>query len=337
MNIMTGRERLFATFMGEKPDRVPVSLPFGPYGTKLTGITLDEFNFDAQKRVACYLACYEAFRPDLVAGILDPLMFAEAVGLTVEFVDGGYFVPEYPLKKKSGLENLRPVSPSDNPRVPYFLEVCRTLASELSDNVVSATIGGPWTLAMHLRGMEQLIYDTVDAPPFVHELLRFTTEIVKEYLETVRQAGVGINLADPSAGCSVISPSIYREFAQPYEAEVINHFKEQGTFLSLHICGLTDPIMADMVATGARGISIDGPASLEKLVQCAADDTIVIGNVPTELFLQGTKQEVEAAVKRCLATAAPRGHYILCSGCQIPLQASPERVKQFTDAAVAFG
>ncbi|KPK16519.1 MAG: hypothetical protein AMK69_26225, partial [Nitrospira bacterium SG8_3] len=64
--------------------------------------------------------------------------------------------------------------------MPYFLEVCERVSSQVRKE---ATMGlghsGPWNLAMHLRGAESLLLDTIDDPEFVHDLMRFTTNVVQ--------------------------------------------------------------------------------------------------------------------------------------------------------------
>lgn len=41
---------------------------------------------------------------------------------------------------------------------------------------------------------------------------------------------------------------------------------------------------------------------------------VVIGNVATELFLEGTGEQIEDAVRRCVGAAAGQAGYILSSG-----------------------
>jgi uroporphyrinogen decarboxylase len=167
--------------------------------------------------------------------------------------------------------------------------------------------------------------------------MRFTTEWVKISIAMVRETGVGIGMGEASASCSVISPKIYRAFIKPYHEEISNYFKERKLYVSLHICGYIDPIMEDVLETGIGMISIDSPSSLGKLVELAQGKAVIMGNVPTLLFAEGTKQQMEAAVKECVDTAAKGSKYILCSGCDIPLNSNREIVDCFMEAANKYG
>ncbi len=75
---------------------------------------------------------------------------------------------------------------------------------------------------------------------------------------------------DPSASCSLISPKIYREFDQPYPRELMGALKGKSggkVLCGLHICGYIDPIMEVVLDTGPDFIEIDGPSSLQKMVE----------------------------------------------------------------------
>jgi uroporphyrinogen decarboxylase len=194
---------------------------------------------------------------------------------------------------------------------------------------------------MGMRGIETLIYDAVDDPDFVHALLRFTTDLSMVIGDAILETGVGmLTLGDPSAGCSVLSPSMFRDWVKPYLQETIQHFKSKSeTPIFLHICGFVDPIMEDLVSIGVDGLSIDGPSSLEKLVEISQEKIVVEGNFPTELYIDGTKDQIETKVKELVETAAePNGNrYILCSGCQVPDAAPLENVRTFLEAGQKYG
>jgi len=68
---------------------------------------------------------------------------------------------------------------------------------------------GPWNIAMHLRGAESLLMDTATDPKFVHELMKFATEVVREMGDALIEAGFSPSLGEAAASCSLISPRIY--------------------------------------------------------------------------------------------------------------------------------
>lgn len=335
---ITPKERIMSALKREFADRIPVTAALGAYGAKLLGYTMKDFYADPVKQTQSIIKAYETFQPDTVPGVLAPMVSAEAIKCEIEFTEFGQpHVKKRSLENKADLLQLNLPDPQKMEHLPAFLEVCGQLTSQIKDAPVGATVEGPWTMGVSMRGAEELIYDAMDDPNFVHELMRFNTEVCKIAIAAVRTTGVGITLADPAAGCSLISPTMYRQFVKPYHEEIIRHFKEKRTMIAVHICGYIDPIMEDLVSIGVGSISLDGPSSLEKMVELGQKRVLIVGNVPTELFLEGTKGQIEKAVKDCIKIAAKGSGYILCSGCEVPFNSPIENVQHYMAAGKEYG
>jgi uroporphyrinogen-III decarboxylase len=65
--------------------------------------------------------------------------------------------------------------------------------------------------------------------------------------------------------------------------------------------------------------------------------TTLMGNVRTSLFSEGTRDEMEADIRRCIHEAAGRGRFILASGCEIPVNATEDRTDHYFDYARGYG
>jgi uroporphyrinogen decarboxylase len=177
----------------------------------------------------------------------------------------------------------------------------------------------------------------MDDPRFVEELMKFTTEVTKILGFQVLQTGLSLTMGEAASSCSLISPAIYRRFIKPYHQETVKSFREEKAGLSLHICGYIDPIMEDLMDLGIVALSLDSPSSLKRMVEISQKKIALVGNVATSLFVSGTKEEIEAAVKDCIRVAAPGGAFIISSGCELPYNATPERAQFFIQAAEEHG
>ncbi|GAG25957.1 unnamed protein product, partial [marine sediment metagenome] len=178
-------------------------------------------------------------------------------------------------------------------------------------------------------GTEQLMLDSMSDPEFVHELMRFTTEVVRAVGDALIEAGFSPSLGEACASCSLISPQIYRDFIKPYHKELRDYFRSKRAPMALHICGYIDPIMEDIIDTGINFISLDAPSSLRKVVDLSNGKVTIMGNVPTALFATGARQEMEEAISNCIETAAEGSGFILSSGCEIPLNSTEDRIEHF--------
>ncbi|KKK95208.1 hypothetical protein LCGC14_2675130, partial [marine sediment metagenome] len=157
------------------------------------------------------------------------------------------------------------------------------------------------------------------------------TEVSIRMGEAVYPLKVGLSYSDAPASCSLISPKIYRTLIFPYHKQIVDHFKEKKVGVGFHICGYTDPILEDIVKTGVTNISIDAPSNLAKAVDVTRGKAVIIGNVDTNLFFSGTRDEMKQAIKNCLAVAAKDSGYVLSTGCEVPGVAPPEKIGWFME------
>ncbi len=335
---MNGLERVKATFRRKQVDRLPFYPIVSGLAADLVGISTADYYRDLGNMADAQLRLYEELKQDVVVMMSDLFMEVDAMGADVEFPDDE--VPRlksYLLKDKAALGSLAMPEPGKSGRLPAYVEACRKAAGAVTESAVGGVICGPWTLATNLRGAQQLIMDTVEDPEFVHELMRFTSGITKSFGEAVAGARVGLSLSEAPASLSLISPKIFKAFVLPYLKEIVAHFGGKRTAVTLHICGFIDPIMEDIVSSGAIAVSMDQPSSLEKMLAACGTKCVVIGNVSTGVFIDGTREDIEREVRRCLDVGKERGGYILCTGCEISPKGGLDRVKMFCELAASMG
>ena len=322
---------MISALMRRYTDRVPVTVLIGPYCSRLTNYAIKEILQDAKKSSEAHLAFYDRFAPDSVIIYNDIYLEVEALGCELEFPEDDISHPKtVMLDDKSRLARLKMPDPHRDGRIPYFIEVCERVSAQVRK---TAALGlghsGPWNIAMHLRGTEALLLDTFSDPVFVHDLMRFSTEVVRTMGDALIEAGFSPSLGEAAASCSLISPQIYRDFIKPYHKELCSYFRSKKAFPALHICGEIDLIIQDVeivVDTGIRVLdtgmekflSLDAPSSLKRLIETGSGKVTVMGNIPTTFFSKGSRLEMERAIRDCIETAAAGSGYILASGCEIP-------------------
>jgi uroporphyrinogen decarboxylase len=335
---ITGRDRIRASMKRTYADRIPIGLILGPFRAKVLGCSPLEYFQNGKKLADSTVDCHGLFQHDSVDVTWDIFLEAEAAGAELVFPDDGVpQVRKHVLSSKSMLSSLSLPHPDRSKRYPLYIEACRGVASSLKGVALSGTVTGPWTTATGLRGAQELIYDSVDDPAFVEELLRFTTEVTKILGSKVLETGLALTMGEAASSCSLISPALYRRFIKPCHREIVQFFREKKASLSLHICGFIDPIMEDLMDLGIVALSLDSPSSLKRMVEVSQKKIALVGNVATSLFVSGTREEMERAVRDCIRLAAPGGAYILSSGCELPYNATIERAQFFIDAAREYG
>jgi uroporphyrinogen decarboxylase len=339
MNQTTGKQYMMSALRRKHLDRIPTTVLIGPYCSRLTQYSVREILTDARKSTEAHLAFHDRFHPDSLVIYNDIYLEAEAVGSELEFPEDRISHPKQALlEDKSRLARLKVPDPQKDGRIPYYIEVCERVSAQVRETT-SMGLGqsGPWNIAMHLRGAEDLLMDTITDPDFVHELMKFATEVVRKMGDALIEAGFSPSLGEAGASCSLISPHIYQEFIKPYHTELCSYFRSKKRFMSLHICGKIDPIMEDILETGIFLLSLDAGSSLQKLTQLAGDELVIMGNVPTTHFSSATHEEMEASIRQCIETAAADSGYILSSGCEIPFDSTEDRIDHFFEYSRQFG
>ena len=333
----TGKERVDAIFRREKVDRIPVVLGLTVHFAAQAGYNLNEARLDPEKDWEVFMLTEEMLPTDMLRVPADPYLpdvFQARQEGTISPETGR----QYRLAEKSSLKTFTYRPPKESRSFSIHLDMARRTLATFPDQAVFGNLGGPWSIAADLRGIEQLIYDTADDPPFVHELMEVCTQLCLDRSLAMAETGVYFRIGDPSAGCSLISPKIYREFVKPYHEKLFGRFREDAnTLVGLHICGYVDPIMEDLLSLPIDWFELDALSSLERMVSLSQDRVVIRGQMPAEIFVEGTREEIYAEVKRCVDTAAPRNALMLAPGCSVPYNAPVEKIKYFLDAAEKYG
>lgn len=340
----TGKQRVSAafkkTFTDQNPplDRVPAYIFTGACNAQLVGASIKEFLQDHRLFAQAQIAAYQRYQPDIMIMMWDLNMDTEAMGNKLRYPDDGIsLVVKAFLEDKSNLNKLRIPDPNKDGRMPGYLQACADARSVINDAPVSGVIAGPWTIAMGLRGANNLIIDTKLDPDFVHNLMEITTEVTRNFTEALAEIGVGIGYSEAPASCDLISPNIYRKFVFPYHKELVSYFKAKKLGVGLHICGNANPIIEDMIATGTTNISVDAGTDLGKAAQAARGKAVLIGNVATNFFLAENKAVMRKAVQDCLDQVVEDSGYILAPGCEVPAIATAEKIDWFMELANELG
>jgi uroporphyrinogen decarboxylase len=334
-----GKDHIKAAYGRSYTDRVPVYPITSVINAKVAGITIKEYLTDPEKFSKAVVASYDRFQGDVVTMMADLVMEAEACGCAVTMPEDDLaYVSKHILDDKKKLLKMKVPDPNKDGRLPYYIEGLSLARPQITDAAAGSVISGPWQIAVQLRGAEQILMDAADDPAFVHDLMKYTTELAQTFGWAINtQAKVGLSYSEAACSLNLISPTIYRTFVLPYHQQMVKFFSQKRTGLTLHICGFIDPIMEDLVATGITGLSIDCHSSLEKLMKVSNSKIVIIGNVDILIFKDGTRKQIEEATRWCIDTAAPYSGFVLSSACEIPPTSPLENIDHFIKFAHDYG
>ena len=342
---MTGLQRCQTVLAGGMADRVPVVPQTFMFAAETAGIKVGAFAHSAAKMVEAQLVSQAKYGYDGCVIDFDDATLAEACGAKVIFrEDEPAIVDEAELVVKDlrDVERLRLPDPWKDGRLPIWLEATRLLKDRIGDHVfiMGRADQGPFSLACLLRGPQQFMMDLLDeeSEQGVHALIDYCRRACAVFALAQKEAGAhATSIGDAFAGPNLISPEMYRKFALEPEMRLTEEVQAAGIPFSIHICGNTNGIIADMGRTGAQILEVDWQLDMAEARRAVPASTVLMGNInPSAPMAFGTPEQVEAAVRGIMDATGGRGVF-LSSGCAMGRNTKPENMRALMAAAEKYG
>jgi uroporphyrinogen decarboxylase len=306
------------------------------------GCTMGEYRRSPEVIARSFIQAVETYEYDGVVVDIDTATLAEAVGVPVA-------LPEYAPASchRANLSSLEIAADLPAPdvsrceRVQIWLEAARRLQKYFGREISirGNCDQGPFSLAASMRSIPEFLMDIMDPDnePLVHSLLGYCACATTQFIRLMAETGVHIvSNGNSTAGPDMVSPAIYRRFAQLYDRRVAVFAHALGVPWLLHICGKTDRILEDMAATGADGLELDYKTDVSLARETLQGRAAFIGNIdPSAVLAQGTPELVTAKTRALLSTFAGNPRFILNAGCAIPASTPPENLRAMIRAARA--
>ena len=341
---MTHFERCMAVLNGGIADRVPVVPQAFMFAAHTAGIPIGELARSASKTVETQVISQEKYGYDGCVIDFDDASLAEACGARVIYrvdepaiIDGATPV----IGAWTDIDRLRIPNPWRDGRLPIWLEATRLLTDRIGDHVwiMGRADQGPFSLACLLRGPERFMIDLMDeeSHPQIRRLIDYCRRACEQFARAQQQAGAhATSIGDAFSSPSVVSPAVYRSFALDPQIRLAKDIQETGIPLSIHICGNTNPIIANMGRTGARILEVDWQLDMAQARRAVPPSTVLMGNVnPSDPLALGSPERVFAAARRVIAATGGRGLF-LSSGCALGQNTKPENLMAMVAATEQF-
>jgi MtaA/CmuA family methyltransferase len=330
---MRSIDRVRGTIEGKPVDRLPAQPMAMMFAAKYAGVRYIDYTKDGRILAEAQLKFARDFEIDCVLMCSDPAR--EVIDIAGED-SVGWFENQGPaireeraaLLDKARLKEFKVPDPMGGGRMHdriRSIDICRKeLCGETS---IVGWIEGPLALAAELRGLSHVMTDFLDDPEFVQDLMDFTSEVAIIYAAAQIEAGADtIGMSDAAA--SMIGPRHYGKFLLPWQRRVLESIRNSHpeTILRLHMCGNTDPLIAQMATLPIDIYELDFPVNLEAARATLGPNRVILGNVATiSDLLEGTPESVRAAVRKCHETCGR--YHIVGAGCELSPFTPPENLR----------
>ena len=325
---MNGYERLMGIMKGDPVDRVPLMPITMMFAADLAGVPYGEYAADYRKLVDAQLKTAERFDFDHVSCISDPAREATDCGAKVQFYDNqppAIDETQALLADKKTLVGLKAPDPLGDGRMHDRIRAVELFKERVGGQLlIEGWIEGPCAEAADLRGINSLMVDFFDDPPFVRDLFEFVVEMELSFAKAQIEAGADI-LGMGDAAASLVGPQIYEEFVLPYERRMIEGIHEMGGHVRLHICGNTSKSLEAIGSLKADLVDLDFMVSVAAAREVMGPDQAFTGNIdPVAVLRNGSCEEVTAAIAQCHKEAGTR--YVVAAGCEVTRDTAYENV-----------
>lgn len=135
-----------------------------------------------------------------------------------------------------------------------------------------------------------------DLMALMEQRLRISVQIHELCVAT---GGHSTSYGDSSSGYSVISLSLFRTYAKPFEIRMNRILREKGIPTLCHICGWIDPILEDLKEVGCRMYEFDSRTDIRKAMQIGQGYYGLSGDFDPAMLGSATTETVCAETKRC--------------------------------------
>ncbi|MBN1636791.1 MAG: hypothetical protein JW920_09765 [Deltaproteobacteria bacterium] len=359
---LDGYERLIASLYGT-PDRVPVLIQPYLYAMNLHGLSSEEFFHDPKKFMHASYNMATYFGADSFSPVFDFYNIeAEALGqpyIWQDLDEPSVNKEDFLIKHKKDLFGLKPPKPGETGRMPYVIESYKRFI-EIMGIPPMCYCCAPFSLAVLIRGLTNLIMDMIDDPDFVHDLMNFlSTEVCIPWIKTmIKETGTAmVVMSDAQASPPIISPDMIRQFCLPYVEKIIRATSTpQCTVLDTGVWGEGEvkhphdmlDIKMDMMLPGNNFKALrpffilawkeDYEKTGIPVLRHYAEDKGVnlMLNVPPLLFMRGTTGEIVETVRMLIKQGAGNGKFALLLN-MIPPDVPVGKVHTAVAAAHQFG
>lgn len=245
----------------------------------------------------------EEFAPDAAIIFADILPILDAMGLSLQFINGDGPVINNPITSETDIDNLRAINPAED--LAYTLQAIRLTKLELAKRHVPLIgfSGAPFTLAYYaIEGISgatgiktlSLMHKRAD---LWHRLMTKLRVAVIDYLRAQVDSGAdALQLFDSWAG--LLSPQEYEIYVLPHVCYIVDSLKE-STVPITYFSTQTTSYIDILNKIPCHVLGIDWRIDLKKAWTQKSPSHALQGNLSPHILL-GCEQEVRREVRLML-------------------------------------
>jgi len=345
-----GFKRFYDSFVGI-PDRTPFIAQMHEFAMKWTKVSAKKFYTDPEILVKGIIDTAYDFKFDVPWLGYDVYNIEpEAIGIPVSYSEN--LPPEVStncplINTPDDLYKIDIPNPYSSARMPYVLEANKQY-EKATGYSPPIQFTAPFSLAVTLRGFQNLLLDIYSRPDFAHEILDFvTSNILAPWINAMKKNSPNATLfrgADAMASIPLINMDILKEYAVSYiiklknlcdkNVAVVNwwgesHLKNPNDMLSEKLI-----ISPDIIQGQDPDVEKIGP-ELYKNFSLNHDVALILG-IGNSFLQNASKEKIRSRVVHYIKAGAVEGRFMLYL-CYLSSETPPENVREAISAIKEYG
>jgi uroporphyrinogen-III decarboxylase len=203
------------------------------------------------------------------------------------------------------------------PRIHHYYEVLSEYSRGQLEVMFPEWVRGPFCIATHLRGMENLLMDLILNPELVHRLMRFVVDANKQW-HRERERFLGRRLGscklfNDEIGIPALSPAHYDSFVYPYEKELAEHY---GGVSYWHSCADTTAFIERINTLGNLRMFHCGPETSLEAACAVLDDATALDVCvsPHRDVIEADESHIRKQLERIMTICSGRAYAVRADG-----------------------
>jgi uroporphyrinogen-III decarboxylase len=335
-----------------KGKRVPIAAQCNDHTAHLAGIRPKRFFTDAAAFARSQLLVTEYYGFDAPNNLWDVYNIeAEALGQKIIYHPGG--IPDADrtdplIKSPADLDKIKAPDPYRSGRMPWVHQINR-IYMEMTGRPARAYFCAPFSLAVNIRGYENLIEDMAERPRFAHRLFTFLCdEVIGPYIEAMRleigNPGLLADGNDAWASPPLITLDMMDEYVVAYTERLRHRLGAKVvTRGNWGDAQSRDPerFMAQKLKCSPGFLSALDPdlykIGPERVKAFAGEhDAFVTAGIDATLLYSGSPKAIAERIRHYINTMAADGRLAIYLN-QIPSQTPPEHIHAAVAACRTYG
>lgn len=187
---------------------------------------------------------------------------------------------------------------------------------------------------IEIFGWEMLLLAAGSDPVGFGKVTEDYGKFILQYFEILAQSDADVVMIHDDlcwTSGPVLDPEWYRKYVFPILRRETALLKDCGKTVLFTCDGNFSAFIDDIAACGVNGFVLEPATDMKYIAEKYGKTHVIVGNADTRVLLSGTKDAIEAEVKRCIDIGKDCPGYILAVGNHIPPNTPVQNALYYND------